>query len=81
VKLRVTEPSGEVDIDTQIIYINSRAPIAAFNSRVPDKHKPNTVLLDGSKSYDLDGVDDGKLKFEWIIDGDRVELDALNYTG
>jgi PKD repeat protein len=81
VKLRVTEPSGEVDIDTQIIYINSRAPVAAFNSKTPDAHKPNTVLLDGSKSYDLDGVDDGKLKFEWIIDGDRVELDSLNYTG
>jgi hypothetical protein len=70
-----------VDIDTQIIYINSRAPVAAFDHRIQDLHKPNTVLLDGSKSYDLDGVDDGKLKFEWIIDGDRVDLNALNYTG
>jgi hypothetical protein len=39
------------------------------------------VLLDASKSYDLDGVDDGKLKYEWIIDGERVELNNASFNG
>lgn len=80
VKLRVTEPSWEVDIDTKIIYINSRAPVASFISRKPFNNKPNTVFLDASKSYDLDGKDDGKLKYEWIINGDRTVLQNANYN-
>ena len=81
VKLRVTEPSGEVDIDTTIIYINSRAPVAEFSYKIPHAHQPNTVLLDASKSYDLDGIDDGKLTYEWLINGERVELDRARFNG
>jgi len=81
VKLKVTESSWEVDIDTKIIYINSREPVAEYNYRIPHSHQPNTVLLDASKSYDLDGVDDGKLRYEWIIDGERVELDRASFNG
>jgi hypothetical protein len=79
--LKVTESSGEVDIDTKIIYINSRAPVAEYTYRIPNSHQPNTVLLDASKSYDLDGIDDGKLRYEWIIDGVRVELDRASFNG
>ena len=81
VKLRVTEPSGEVDVDTKIIYINSRAPVAEYSYRIPNANEPNTVLLDASKSYDLDGIDDGRLNYEWIINGDRVELDRASFNG
>ena len=81
VQLRVTEPSGEVDIDTKIIYINSRAPVAEYTYRIPHSHQPNTVLLDASKSYDLDGIDDGKLTYEWIIDGERVTLNDASFNG
>jgi PKD repeat protein len=56
--LYVTEPSGEVDIDTKIIYINSRAPVADFSHTITDLHRPNTVFLDGSSSYDPDYSDD-----------------------
>jgi hypothetical protein len=76
----VTEPSGEVDIDTKIIYINSRAPVAEFSYKIPYAHQPNTVLLDASKSYDLDGIDDGKLIYEWLINGERVELDRARFN-
>ena len=81
IKLKVTEPSGEVDIDTKIIYINSRAPVASFITNKPFNNKPNTLFLDASKSYDLDGKDDGNLKYEWMINGDRVELQNANYNG
>ena len=81
IKLKVTEPSGEVDIDTKIIYINSRAPVASFVTDKPFSNKPNTLFLDASKSYDLDGKDDGNLKYEWMINGDRVELQNANYNG
>ncbi len=81
IKLKVTEPSGEVDIDTKIIYINSRAPVASFTTDKPFSNKPNTLFLDASKSYDLDGKDDGNLKYEWMINGDRVELQNANYNG
>ena len=81
VKLFVTWPSGDTDTDTKIIYINSRAPVADYNYSVPYSHKPNTVFLDATKSYDLDYTDEWNLKFNWIIDGSRVNLDTPNYNG
>ncbi len=80
VMLYVTEPSWEVDIDTKIIYINSRAPVAEFKYTIPDTHRPNTVFLDGSSSYDPDYSDDWKLEFSWIIDWNRVDLDKPNFN-
>ncbi len=81
VMLYVTEPSGEVDIDTKIIYINSRAPVAEFSHSITDSHRPNTVFLDWSSSYDPDYSDDWKLEFSWVIDWNRVNLDRPNYNG
>lgn len=80
IMLYVTEPSWDVDIDTKIIYINSRAPVAEFKYSIPDNHRPNTVFLDGSSSYDPDYSDDWKLEFSWIIDWNRVNLDKPNFN-
>ena len=80
-KLTVTEPSGDVDVDTKIIYINSRAPVAAFSHTIPQRNKPNRVFLDGSNSYDADFTDDGKLIYNWYINGTKVNLDNPNTNG
>ncbi|NUJ98108.1 PKD domain-containing protein [Candidatus Gracilibacteria bacterium] len=81
IKLKVVEPSGDTDTDTKIININSRAPIANFTYKIPKQNEPNTVLLDASKTYDLDFSDEGNLKFSWIIDGQKVNLEKANYNG
>ncbi len=78
VKLEVTSPSWEKDYDNKIIYINSRAPVADFTTKIPSPNKPNTLFLDWSMSYDLDFSDDGKLEYSWLIDWDRVKLDNPN---
>ena len=80
-RLIVREPSSNIpDIDTLIIHINSRAPEAYFKSTIPLKSKPNMVLLDATKSFDQDFSDEGKLKFSWVINGQRVQLDNANYN-
>lgn len=81
VQLRTIDPSWEEDIDTKIIYINSRPPVASVTSSIPYTNKPNYVLLDASKSYDPDFSDDGKLKYNWIIDWEKVQLQNPNYNG
>ena len=81
VKMRVTEPSWETDVDSKIIYINSRAPTADFIHNIPSKNKPNRVLFDATKSFDLDYSDDWKLKYSWIINGNRVILEEPNFNG
>ncbi|MDP2090787.1 MAG: PKD domain-containing protein [Candidatus Gracilibacteria bacterium] len=81
VKMNVTELSGDTDTDSKIIYINSRPPIAEFVNTIPFPNKPNKVFLDATKSYDPDISDDGKLKYSWIINGDRVNLEEPNFNG
>ncbi len=81
VKMKVTEPSGETDVDSKIIYINSRPPVADFSNTIPFPNKPNRVFLDATKSYDPDFSDDGKLEYSWIINWERVELEEPNYNG
>lgn len=81
VKLKVTEPTGDTDVDTKIIYINSRPPVAEFTTRPQRPNRPNTIVLDGSRSYDPDYTDDGNLKYNWIIDGEKVVLENPNYNG
>jgi len=81
VKMIVTEPSWESDVDSKIIYINSRPPTADFTNRIPFPNKPNRVYLDATKSFDPDFSDDGKLKYSWIIDWNRVEIEDPNFNG
>ncbi|MDD5213581.1 MAG: PKD domain-containing protein [Candidatus Gracilibacteria bacterium] len=80
VQLRTVDPAGNEDVDTKIIYINSRAPVADIATSIPYTNKPNYVLLDATKSYDPDFVDDGKLKYTWTIDGEKVQLENPNYN-
>ncbi|MDF1682892.1 MAG: hypothetical protein P1U46_04205 [Patescibacteria group bacterium] len=54
----VKEPSGETDVDTKIIYINSRPPEARFKYSIPFPNKPNTVFLDATSSFDPDFSDE-----------------------
>lgn len=81
VKLTVTQPSGDVDTDAKIIYINSRSPVAEFTTKIQKTNRPNTIVFDASKSYDPDYTDDGNLKYNWIVDGVRVVLENTNYNG
>jgi PKD repeat protein len=81
VQLRVRQSSGQVDQDTHIIYINSQAPIAEFETSIPASHKPNRVFIDGSRSYDPDVSDDGRLEYTWFIDGNRVNLEDATANG
>ncbi len=80
IKLKVTNPSWEVDNDNKIIYINSRAPVAEFSYSIPKSNEPNKVLLDATKSYDEDYSDDWKLQFFWEIDWKSVKLENSNYN-
>ncbi|MBT3729439.1 hypothetical protein HOG27_05365 [bacterium] len=78
--MKVTEASGETDIDSKIIYINSRAPVADFVYTIPFENKPNKIFFDATKSFDPDFSDDGKLKYTWIINGNRVQLEEENFN-
>ncbi len=81
VKLKVKDSAGNIDIDNQDIYINSRAPIARFSISTPSRNKPNEVFLDATATIDPDYGDDGKLKYSWLIDWDRVNLEKANDNG
>ncbi|MDD5770218.1 MAG: PKD domain-containing protein, partial [Candidatus Gracilibacteria bacterium] len=81
IQLKVKDASGNEDTDTKIIYINSRAPISAFTFSIPDKSKPNRILFDGSKSFDPDFSDEGKLKYVWSVNGEIVDLDQIDSKG
>ncbi len=73
--------SGNKNIDTKNIYINSRAPVANFTSSIPELNKPNRILLDATDSFDPDFTDTGKLKYYWEIDWARVNLEDPNDNG
>jgi len=64
-----------------VISIESREPIAEFSHRIPEKNKPNRVFLDGTRSFDPDMTDNGRLQFVWSIDGERVELENPSLRG
>jgi hypothetical protein len=74
-------PSGEIDRDSKVITIGSRAPDAQYTSSIPYSHQPSYVFLDASKSFDPDISDDGKLSFTWLVDGERVNLEEANDNG
>lgn len=70
--------SNDYDVDTKIIYINSRAPVVNVKYSVPHKNKPNRILLDATETYDPDYTDNWELKYSWVINGNRVELEEAN---
>lgn len=81
VQLRTRRANGELDQDTRIVYVTSQAPIAEFETKKPYSHQPNRVYFDATRSYDPDFSDDGKLKYQWIINGNRVNLDEAKANG
>jgi len=81
IQLQVKDSAWNVDTDTKIIYINSRAPVANFIFSIKDNSKPNRVYLDWTKSYDLDITDQWKLQYEWTIDWEKVQLENPTANG
>lgn len=81
VRLKVRRASGEIDQDTRIVYVTSQTPIAEFETKIPQKNKPNRVFFDASRSFDPDISDDGNLKYDWFINGSRVKLQDSNANG
>lgn len=81
VKLKTNDAAGREDIDTSIVTIESRNPVAQFNSRVPNPELPGTYLLDATTSYDPDSQDSARLTFDWTIDGQRIELENPSRNG
>ena len=80
VKMKVIDSTWQEDVDSRIIYINSRPPEAKFEHKINEKNKPNKIFLDATKSFDPDYTDDWKLEYKWIINWERVELINTNYN-
>jgi hypothetical protein len=79
--LKVSDLSSwnkDYDIDSKVIYINSREPVAEFSSSNTDKSRPNRYLLDATKSYDPDFLDEWKLNYSWLIDWEKINLEESN---
>lgn len=81
VQLKTRRANGEVDQDTRIVYVTSQAPIAEFELTKPYPNKPNRVYFDATRSFDPDFSDDGKLAYQWIINGNRVNLEEAKARG
>lgn len=81
VKLRTVAPNGREDIDTTVVNIEGRDPVAFFDFKSASTETPNTILFDATKSYDPDNLDASNLNFSWIIDGDRVNLSNSSRNG
>lgn len=74
VRLRSIAPNGSEDIDTVIIAIEQRDPVAFFDTKIASSELPNTILFDATRSYNPDSFDTANLTFNWTIDGDKVSL-------
>ncbi|MFB0964650.1 MAG: PKD domain-containing protein, partial [Patescibacteria group bacterium] len=81
VRLKTMTPSGKQDVDTLSININSKDPVALFDTRTTGQESPNTIQFDATKSYDPDSLEASKLTFSWNIDGERIELDNSQRNG
>lgn len=75
IKLKSRTPSWREDIDTVVVNIDSRDPIADFETSQLNRETPNTYKFDATTSYDPDTFDSSKLSFNWLIDGQKVELE------
>lgn len=82
VSLTTRSPNGSVDTDSRIITIESRPPIINLDTpRQISTEKPNTLLFDASRSYDPDTNNAKWLIYEWVIDGEKVELNDIQKEG
>lgn len=82
VSLTTRSPNGNVDTDSHIITIESRAPIINLDPPRPiSTEKPNTLIFDASRSYDPDTNNAKWLLYEWTIDGEKIELNDIEKDG
>ena len=78
VVLIVEDDDGKNDLDTHIITINNRAPVAYFVADQYYLQPGDTVTFDSTGSYDPDG---DNLSYIWEIDDNVVGTDPIiSYT-
>ncbi len=75
VTLKVADDIKEATISEEF-SIESEAPIAQINYKIPDPTQPALVVLDGTNSYDPDGK--AALDYEWEVNGQSLK--KLNST-
>lgn len=78
ITLTAKSPNGGIDTDSKIIKIESREPIINIDNILPlSNEKPNTIVFDGTKSYDPDSNSRKNLTYQWKIDDEKVVLDNI----
>ena len=70
VELRVQNENKSEAIDKIDITIESNPPVAKFSAKPPVASRPAEILLDGSDSYDPDGVST-KILYQWKLEGEE----------
>lgn len=76
VTLTTKSPNGWIDSDSKIIRVESRNPIVSIDSPISvSENLPNTIIFDGSRSYDPDTNSKWDLTYTWRIDDKKIELE------
>lgn len=75
VKLKSRSPSWREDMDTIVVNIDSRDPVAAFDITQTNTETPNVYKFDATTSYDPDTFDSANLNFNWLVDWQQVDLE------
>lgn len=70
IELRVQNENKSEAIDKIDITIESNPPVAKFSAKPPVASNPAEILLDGSESYDPDGVST-KILYQWKLEGEE----------
>ncbi len=76
VTLAAKSPNGSIDADSRIITVESRKPIVNIDIPKPvDQWHPNTLIFDGSKSFDPDINSREWLSYKWRVNWKDKKLD------
>jgi PKD repeat protein len=67
ITLTISDSSGNKDVATTEILVESQTPTAKYEYTVPNEQEPATFLFDASESSDPDPQDE--LSYEWVIEG------------
>ena len=82
VTLEARSANGTTDQDSKTITVESREPIVNMESpRMMSSERPNTLIFDGSRSFDPDTKSAKNLVYTWLIDGEKVALDNIEKDG
>jgi PKD repeat protein len=78
VSLTSRSPNGSTDTDSRVITIESHPPTVNLESpKTISPERPNTIVFDASRSFDLDTKSAKWLTYTWLMDGEQVELDDI----